>query len=115
MKESILDIKSFEFVVKIVRLYQFLCEDKKEFVLSKQLLRAGTSITANINEAQYAESSIDFSHKLKISQKECNETKFWLKLLMTTDYISENQFIEYEQDRKHIMNMLSKSIITILN
>ena len=75
MKENVVKNKSFAFAVRVVKLYQFLCEQKKEFVLSKQLLRSGTSVGAMIREAEHAESKNDFKHKMSIAQKEMNETK----------------------------------------
>lgn len=78
MKENVIKNKSFEFAIRIVKLYQFLCNDKKEFVLSKQLLRSGTSIGAMVREAEHSESKADFIHKLAIAQKEINETIYWL-------------------------------------
>src|SRR5574344_242105 len=80
-KVIVLD-KSFEFAVRIVKLYKFLCDDKKEFVLSKQLLRAGTSIGANINEAQAGQSKADFIAKMAIASKEARESKYWIDLLI---------------------------------
>jgi four helix bundle protein len=115
MKESILHIKSMEFAIKIVNLYKNLCENKKEYIISKQIMRSGTSIGANIREAQNAESPADFIHKLCISQKECNETRFWLELLIKTEYISNELFVELDNDAKYILNMLSKSIVTVKN
>ena len=90
--KNILKKKSFSFAVRIVKLYQYLSNDKKEFVLSKQLLRSGTSVGALIREAQNAESKLDFIHKLGIAQKECDETIYWLELLYTTDYLNEKEF-----------------------
>jgi four helix bundle protein len=84
--------KAYKFAIRIVRAYQFLCENKKEFVLSKQLLRSGTSIGANITEANGAISKADFSSKISIAYKECLETKYWLTLLKDTDYIDEKIF-----------------------
>jgi four helix bundle protein len=81
MKESILKSKSFEFALKTIELYKFLSLDQKEFVMSKQLLRPGTSIGANIREVKNAESKLDFIHKPSIAQKECDETMYWLELL----------------------------------
>ena len=81
MKENIIQQKSFQFAVRIINLYKYLTNDKKEFVLSKQILRSGTSIGANINEALAAESKKDFVHKLSIAVKEARETYYWLNLL----------------------------------
>lgn len=78
MKENIVKNKSFEFAVRVIRLYRFLCDEKKEFVLSKQLLRSGTSVGAMVREAEHAETKKDFIHKMAIAQKEINETIYWL-------------------------------------
>ena len=92
MKErnEILD-KSFKFSIRIVKLYCFLKDNKHEFVLSKQLLRSGTSIGANVNEAQAAQSMADFISKLSIASKEARETKYWISLLVETDYLDINE------------------------
>ena len=87
--ENIIEKKSFDFAIRIVKLYRFLCEKKKEFVLSKQLLRSGTSIGANVAEAQQAQSKADFVSKISIALKETTETKYWLRLLKATDYLSD--------------------------
>ena len=79
--------KSFQFSVRIVRLYKYLVSERKEFVLSKQLLRSGTSIGANVNEAQAAQSKADFIAKMSIASKEARETQYWINLLIKTDYI----------------------------
>lgn len=86
--DSVIKTKSKAFAIRIVRLFQFLTEKKKEFVLSKQILRSGTSIGANIAEAKYAVSKKEFILKLQISLKECAETAFWLELLHETDYLT---------------------------
>lgn len=87
--ENIIEKKSFDFAIRIVRLYKYLCDKKKEFVLSKQLLRSGTSIGANVAEAQQAQSKADFTSKISIALKETTETKYWLRLLNATDYLSD--------------------------
>ena len=87
--ENIIEKKSFDFAIRIVRLYKYLCDKKKEFVLSKQLLRSGTSIGANVAEAQQAQSKADFISKISIALKETTETKYWLRLLSATDYLSD--------------------------
>jgi four helix bundle protein len=87
-QDNIILDKSFAFAVKAVKLYKHLCDDKKEYVLSKQLLRSGTSIGANINEAQAAQSTNDFIAKLSIASKEARESQYWIKLLIETDYLS---------------------------
>jgi four helix bundle protein len=112
MKESILKTKSFKFAVRIVNLYKYLCDDKKEFVLSKQVLRSGTSIGAMVREAEHSESKADFIHKLAIAQKEINETIYWLELLQTTNYISDNEFESINNDAVEIIKMITTSIKT---
>ncbi|MCA0333251.1 MAG: four helix bundle protein [Bacteroidetes bacterium] len=90
--KSPLKSKPFAFAARCINLYKYLVETKKEFVLSKQMLRSGTSIGANIREAQNAQSKADFIHKLSISQKECDETLYWLELLVETNYLSPEEF-----------------------
>jgi four helix bundle protein len=107
-KKSILNDKSFLFAIRIVRLFQQLTEMKKEYVMSKQLLRSGTSIGALVREAQNAESSKDFIHKLSISQKECDESVYWLELLKATEYINELEFESLKNDAIELLKMLPK-------
>ena len=90
MGRSILKENSFKFAIEIIKLYKILIESKKEYVLSKQLLKSGTSIGAMIRESQNAESKNDFIHKLAIAQKECDETKYWLELLKESNLIELN-------------------------
>ena len=87
---GVLEEKSLKFAIRIVNLYKYLIDEKKEFVMSKQVLRSGTSIGANIAEAQYAQSKADLLTKMHISLKEASETKFWLKLLYSTSYINDS-------------------------
>lgn len=91
-KDNVIKSKSFAFAVRIVNLYKLLGNERREFVISKQLLRSGTSVGANFREALNAQSSADFIHKLSISQKECDETLFWFELLYETGYINESEF-----------------------
>ncbi|GIQ58359.1 hypothetical protein Flavo103_14950 [Flavobacterium collinsii] len=98
MKENIIKDKSFDFAIRIVKLYQYLSVEKKEFVLSKQLLRSGTSIGAMIREAEHAESKNDFIHKFAIAQKEANEAVYWLELLKATNYLNEKEFATINND-----------------
>jgi four helix bundle protein len=111
-RKSILKEKSFLFAIRIIRLYQHLTEIKKEYVMSKQLLRSGTAIGALVREAQNAESTKDFIHKLSISQKECDESIYWLELLKATDYINEQEFESLNNDAIELLKMLRSSIIT---
>ena len=110
MKENVIKIKSFAFSIRIVRLCQFLNLEKKEYILSKQLLRSGTSVGALIREAEQAESKIDFKHKLSIAQKEINETIYWLELLNATDYLKEKQFESVNIDAIEIIKILTSII-----
>ena len=112
MKSSILKEKSFAFAIRIVRLYQFLVESKKEFVLSKQVLRSGTAIGALVREAEYGQSKRDFVSKLSISLKEANETIYWLEILKTTDYIGEKEFSSMKRDGEELLKMLTASVKT---
>tara|TARA_B110000495_G_scaffold93039_1_gene80403 strand:+ start:2090 stop:2392 length:303 start_codon:yes stop_codon:yes gene_type:complete len=91
LKKNIIKEKSFDFAVRILRLYQYLSSNKKEYVLSKQLLRSGTSVGAMVRESEYSESKADFIHKLAIAQKESNETEYWLSLFIDTDYFTKGQ------------------------
>ncbi|MBQ7300700.1 MAG: four helix bundle protein [Clostridia bacterium] len=107
MKENIVEEKSFAFAVRIVNLYKYLTEQKREFVLSKQLLRCGTSIGANISEAQKAQSRADFQAKMYIAYKEANETDYWLRLLYKTDYLSEKEYTDIDNDIKEVLAILT--------
>lgn len=91
MKENIIQIKSYAFAVRIVKVYQVLCDEKKEYVLSKQLLRSGTSIGANIEEAIGGQSGKDFYAKLTIAYKEARETHYWIRLLTDTNYLTKEE------------------------
>ncbi len=106
MSENQIENKSFDFAVRVVNLYKFLIEQKKEFVLSKQLLRSGTSVGANVAEAQRGQSKADFIAKMSISLKEANETNYWLKLLYKTEYLTEQQFLSISNDITEIIKML---------
>ncbi len=112
MAENIIKTKSFSFALRIVKLSQFLNQEKKEYVLSKQLLRSGTGIGALIREAEQAESKLDFVHKLAIAQKEANESDYWLELLFQSDYLSQNQFQSLKTDIVEINKILASIIIT---
>lgn len=110
---NVIQEKSFAFAIRIVNLYKYLVAEKKEFVLSKQLLRSGTSIGANVEEAIGGASEKDFLNKLTISYKEARESIYWLKLLKTTDYISENDFQSLFNDAEEICKILGKIQTTI--
>ncbi len=112
MKENVVKNKSFELAIRIVNLYRFLCEQKQEYVLSKQLLRSGTSVGANIREAEHAQSKADFIHKMSIAQKEINESIYWLELLKATHYLQEEQFNSINQDAEEIIKLITSIIKT---
>jgi len=112
MKESVLSEKSFAFALRIVKLYKHLLNEHKEYVLSKQLLRSGTSVGANIEEAKHAQSKIDFIHKLSIAQKEASETNYWIRLLQKSDYLNEKLAGSLVADCEEIQRMLTASIKT---
>lgn len=112
MAESIVFDKSKAFAIRIVRLYQWLTEEKHEFVLSKQCLRCGTSIGANLAEGLKGQSRLDFVAKLHISLKEAHETQYWLELLKETDYISDQMFSSLDNDCLELIKLLTSIILT---
>ena len=109
---SVLEEKSFAFALKIVRQCESLQKEKKEFVLSKQLLRSGTAIGALLAEGKYAQSRVDFISKLSISLKEANETKYWLRLLQKAGYLQEKTAQNLLSDIESIIRMLASSVKT---
>ncbi|MEK7723180.1 MAG: four helix bundle protein [Acidobacteriota bacterium] len=114
-RENPLKEKSYSFALRIVKLYKHLAEEKKEFVLSKQVLRSGTSIGANITEGNQAQSKPDFIHKLSISHKEAFETEYWLCLLRDSEYITEKQANSLLEDCKELQKILTISLKTAKN
>ena len=112
MKENAIKDQSKAFAVRIVRLYRYLHEDKKEWVLSKQLLRSGTSIGANVVEALASISKKEFLAKRYISFKECCETEYWLELLHDTDYLNDDEFESISQDNLALRKLLSSITLT---
>ncbi|MBS4042320.1 MAG: four helix bundle protein [Chitinophagaceae bacterium] len=113
MANNFLKNKSFAFAVRIVNLYKYLNEEKKEFVLSKQLLRCGTSVGAMIREAEHSESKPDFIHKLSVSQKEINESLYWLELLQTTQYLTQDQYKSINKDTLELIKLITSSLKTL--
>ena len=107
--------KSFDFAVRIVNVYKFLTKKHREYVLSKQLLRCGTSIGANIMEAQRGQSHADFIAKMSIALKEANETYYWLKLLYRTDYLTEAQYVSLNSDMLELIGILTAICKTAQN
>ncbi len=111
-KPNPLKEKSFQFALNIIKLYKYLTEEKKEFIMSKQLLRSGTSIGANIREGQSAQSKPDFIHKFSIAQKECDESLYWLELLYQSQFIEKIEFTKIHSDATELLKMLRSSILT---
>ncbi|MGZ5243592.1 MAG: four helix bundle protein [Bacteroidia bacterium] len=111
-ESSTLKTKSYQLALRVIRVYKFLAEERKEFVLSKQLLRSGTSVGANIREAQNAQSNADFIHKLAIAQKECDETMYWLELLHDSQFLKTNEFDSIYQEAAENLKMLRSAIMT---
>ena len=105
-KGNVIRDKSYAFAIRIVNAYKFLTETKKEFVLSKQLLRSGTAVGALVAEAIHAQSGPDFLNKMNVALKEANETKYWLALLKDTDYIEEIQYESISNDCKELVALL---------
>ncbi len=112
MKKSLVAGKSFAFAVKIVLVSEKISSSKKEFILTKQLIRSATSIGANCHEAEHAESKKDFIHKLSVALKEANETQYWLNLMKATNYIDSNEFQELEPLCTELIKMLTAIIKT---
>ncbi len=115
MSDSIIKNKSFLFAIRVAKLYKFLLENKKEYILSKQLIRSGTAIGVPVREAQNAESNADFIHKLGIAQKENDETIYWLELLFETGYLEEKEFISIQKDAVELLKMIRSAILTSKN
>lgn len=113
MRDSIILKKSKAFALRVIKLYKYLNEQKREQILSKQILRSGTSIGANVKEAVYAQSRADFTAKLFIAQKECAETEYWLELPYESDYIIKNEFDSIYGDCQELMNMIVASTKTL--
>ena len=112
MKDNILGEKSYKFALRMIKLYKFMVAEHKEFVLSKQVLRSGTSIGANIEESIHAQSKPDFIHKLSIAQKEASETSYWIKLLRDSDYLNKKLADSLFNDCEEIQKLLTASIKT---
>ena len=104
---NVIEDRSFEFSVRAVKLYKYLTEQKHEYVLSKQFLRCGTSVGANVSEAERGQSRPDFRAKMNVALKEANETHYWLRLLHRTDYIDDKQFFSMEADVKELIAILT--------
>lgn len=112
MSKSILKDKSYAFAIRIVKLSQYLQMDKKEYVLSKQILRSGTAIGALIREAEFGQSKADFTSKMSISLKEANETEYWLNILKDTNFLDEKLFESLRSDCNELIAMLVSTVKT---
>lgn len=112
MKQNVIKDKSFAFSLRVIKIYKFLTDQKREFVLSKQLLRSGSSIGAMVREAEHSESKADFIHKMSLALKEANETDYWIELLFESGYISQPAFESISYDSKELVKILTKIVKT---
>ena len=112
MKENVIKLKSFDFALRVVKVYQYLVAEKKEFVLSKQLLRSGTPLGALIRESEHAESKADSIHKFSIALKEANETQYCIELLYKSNYMDEKSFQSIQTDIEELLKLLTAIIKT---
>jgi four helix bundle protein len=110
--ENIIETKSYQFAIDIVKTCRQLVEENREFILSKQLLRSGTSIGANVKEAEHAQSKADFLSKMNIALKEANETSYWLKLLKDTDYLSDADYKKLNDPCEELISILVKIVVS---
>ena len=115
MKNNAIVEKSMDFAVRIVKLSRYLSEEKNEYILSKQVLRSGTSIGANVREAIYGYSRNDFTAKMSIALKEASETEYWLELLMKTEYLTEKQYKDIDADCSEIAKLLTTIVRSTKN
>ena len=113
MKENVLLVKSKRFALRVIKLYKYLDNQKREHILSNQVLRSGTSIGANVKEAAFAQSKADFQAKMFIAQKECAETEYWLELLHESDYINNTEFESIYADCQELIKLLVSSNKTL--
>ena len=112
-EENVIQEKSFAFAIRIVKAYQYLCEEKKEFILSKQLVRCGTSVGANVEEAIGSQSDKDFQSKIGISYKEARETNYWIRLLSATGYLDDRQSQSLLADAEELRKILGAIQFTL--
>jgi four helix bundle protein len=112
VEDNVVKEKSFKFALRIVKLYQYLKEEKKEYVLSKQVLKSGTAIGAMIRESQYAQSKADFIHKLSIALKEANETDYWIELLFQSGYLEQKSYESIHIDIEELLKLLTSIVKT---
>jgi four helix bundle protein len=112
-QENVIQTKSYEFAIKVVKLYRYLVDEKREYVLSKQLLRSGTSIGANVEEGIGGQSAKDFFAKLNIAYKEARESHYWLRLLKDTGYLEVDKATEYLNDCDELLRIMGSIIKTM--
>lgn len=112
MRDNVVKRKSFDFALEIVRICRVLVEEKREYVLSKQVLRSGTAVGALVRESEHAESKKDFIHKLAIALKEANETEYWLELLYQSNYLLEEDYLKLSKEIKELLRLLISIIKT---
>jgi len=115
MSESIIKKRTFDFAIKVVRLCKVLTTKEKQYIIAKQLLRSGTSIGANVREALNCQTKHEFIYKLSISQKECDETLYWLELLKATDHISQPEFAALHTEASSLLKIIRSIILTTKN
>lgn len=115
VEDNLILVKSKAFALRIIKLYKFLCDEKKEYVLSKQLLRSATSVGANAKEASMAQSKADFAAKLSIALKEAGETEYWIELLHESGYIEDTTFNSIYADNKELIRILTSILKTARN
>ena len=112
MAETLMQKKSMDFAIRIINLNKYLQKEKKEYTMSNQILRSGTSIGANIREAKFAQSTLDFISKMSIALKEANETLYWLELLNKTEYLNVTEFNNLYNDCDELLRMLHATVLT---
>jgi four helix bundle protein len=112
-QENIVMTKSYAFSLRVIKMYKYLVYEKKEYVLSKQLLRSGTSIGALIREGEHAQSRVDFLNKMNIALKEANETQYWVELLRDSDYLSSVESLSILEDASELIRLLASIVKSI--
>ncbi len=112
MKQNIVADKSIAFAIRMIKAYQFLCKEQHEYIISKQMVRSGTSNGANVCEAEHAESKADFVHKMSIALKEANETNYWLLLLNKSEYINSNEYDSIHKECDELIRLLATIVKT---
>jgi len=112
MKEKVVQDKSYVFALRMIKAFKYLTQEQREFVLSKQVLRSGTSIGALVKEAEHAQSSADFINKMNIALKEANETEYWLMLLKDSEYFDEKTYNSIHQDCSELIKLLASIVKT---